>query len=96
MDQDRQMFEVNEKCGECGAAITQLPFQPSGDRALKCRDCYRSGRPQGGNNNRGPRQMYDVDINCAECGTRITQLPFQPSGDRPVFCFDCNKAKRGN
>jgi CxxC-x17-CxxC domain-containing protein len=92
---DRQMFEVNEKCSECGAAITKLPFQPSGDRPLKCLDCFRAGRPSRNNNGpRQPRQMYDVNLECAECGTKITQLPFQPSGDRPVFCFDCNKAKR--
>ena len=104
MDQgDRQMYDVNEKCAECGAAITQLPFQPSGDKPLYCTNCLRARRQNsrggggmGGGMSRGPRQMYDVDIKCAECGTQITQLPFQPSGDRPVYCFDCNKNRRGS
>ena len=95
---DRQMYEVNEKCAECGAAITQLPFQPSGDKPLYCTDCLRArraNRPSGGGGmSRGPRQMFQVDLKCAECGTAITQLPFQPSGDRPVYCFDCNKNRR--
>jgi len=95
---DRQMYEVNEKCAECGAAITQLPFQPSGDKPLYCTDCLRARRAsrpdRGGGMNRGPRQMYNVDLKCAECGVAITQLPFQPSGDRPVYCFECNKARR--
>ncbi len=93
MDQgDRQMYEVNEKCAECGAAITKLPFQPSGDKPLYCSDCLRAKRQN--NRDRAPRQMFDVDLKCGECGAAITQLPFQPSGDRPVYCFDCVKARR--
>lgn len=41
----RPMFDVtalNLKCAECGAPITQLPFQPSGDRPVYCRDCNRN------------------------------------------------------
>jgi len=89
MDQDRKMFDVNVDCGECGTNITQLPFEPSGDRPVYCSDCLKKRReaPR-------ERQMHDVDINCAECGTHISQLPFQPSGDRPIYCFDCNKARR--
>lgn len=96
---DRQMFDVNEQCAECGTAITKLPFQPTGDKPLYCSNCLRArraNRPQRGgfNSNRAPRQMYQVDLKCAECGTHISQLPFEPRGDRPVFCFDCNKQKR--
>ncbi len=98
----RQMYTVNEVCAECGKAITELPFQPSGDRPLYCSDCLRArraNRPQGGSGggmSRGPRQMFQVDVNCAQCGTHITQLPFQPSGDRPIYCFECNKTRRGS
>ncbi len=100
---DRQMFDVDLNCAECGAAITQLPFEPSGDKPVYCTACLRQKRQQrdsrgggsrfGGNNNRGPRQMYDVNEKCAECGAAITQLPFQPSGDKPIYCFECNKAR---
>ncbi len=99
---DRQMFQVNEVCAECGKAITELPFQPSGDKPIYCSDCLRArraSRPMGRggmNNNRGPRQMFPVDVNCSQCGTHISQLPFQPSGDRPIYCFECNKARRAN
>ncbi len=37
----RQTFQGDWKCSECGASITELPFQPSGDRPIFCRDCYR-------------------------------------------------------
>ena len=91
---DRQMYDVDEKCAECSAAIKQLPFQPSGDKPLYCSDCLRARRnSRDGGGSRPPRQMYDVDVDCAECGNKITQLPFQPSGDRPIYCFDCNKAR---
>lgn len=35
--QDRQMYDVT--CSACGAA-TQVPFKPSGDRPVYCKDCY--------------------------------------------------------
>ncbi|PIT89485.1 MAG: hypothetical protein COU27_00085 [Candidatus Levybacteria bacterium CG10_big_fil_rev_8_21_14_0_10_36_7] len=39
---DRQMIQGNWSCSQCGAAITQLPFEPDGDRPLFCRDCYKN------------------------------------------------------
>lgn len=35
---NREMF--NAICSECKEAC-QLPFKPSGDRPVFCRDCYR-------------------------------------------------------
>lgn len=86
---DRQLFDVNIDCNECGTHIAQLPFQPVEGRPVFCRECLQAKR-----NSRPQRQMFDVDVNCAECGTSITQLPFEPSGDRDVFCYPCNKARR--
>ncbi|OGL77915.1 hypothetical protein A3J43_00745 [Candidatus Uhrbacteria bacterium RIFCSPHIGHO2_12_FULL_54_23] len=43
----RQMFDVsslNLTCAQCGTAITELPFQPSSDRPVYCRDCNRQRR----------------------------------------------------
>lgn len=44
----RQLYSV--KCANCGKQ-TQVPFKPSGDRPVYCRDCYmqkRGARPGGG------------------------------------------------
>jgi len=41
----RPMVEGHWECSECGAEITQLPFEPDGDRPIFCRDCYRKKRP---------------------------------------------------
>jgi len=35
---ERQMYDVT--CAECGKP-TQVPFQPSGDRPVYCRDCFK-------------------------------------------------------
>ena len=35
--QGRQLYSV--KCASCGNQ-TQVPFKPSGDRPVYCRDCY--------------------------------------------------------
>ncbi|MDO8509588.1 MAG: hypothetical protein Q7S24_00415 [bacterium] len=104
---DRQMFDVDLACAKCGAHISQLPFQPSGDRPVYCSDCNRAfrqtnrddrGGSRGGFGARGastgPRQMFSVNLSCASCGQAITQLPFQPTGDKPVYCRDCMQARR--
>ena len=98
---DRQMYDVDLTCAKCGAHISQLPFQPSGDRPVYCSDCNRAFRDSRGGGAggfsrgpRAPRQMFDVDLTCAQCGAAIKQLPFQPSGDKPVYCKDCMMARR--
>jgi len=49
----RQMYQGNWTCSQCGTAITELPFEPDANRLdqLLCRDCHRQRRQ-----NRGPRQ----------------------------------------
>lgn len=97
----RQMYDVDLTCSKCGNHISQLPFQPSGDRPVYCSDCnraFRQTRPGmggGAGAPRAPRQMFDVNMTCASCGTAITQLPFDPKGDKPVYCRDCMKSRRG-
>ncbi|MFA6427452.1 MAG: CxxC-x17-CxxC domain-containing protein [Candidatus Magasanikbacteria bacterium] len=98
---DRQMYDVDCACAKCGAHISQLPFQPSGDRPVYCSDCnraYRNERRDGDRSSsrgpRAPRQMFQVNLTCGSCGTQITELPFQPSGDKPVYCRDCMMARR--
>lgn len=54
---ERQMFKGNWTCGECGGAITELPFEPDPARLsqLKCRECHKKGRPAGGGFSHGGR-----------------------------------------
>ena len=92
---DKQMFDVDLDCGECGTKISQLPFQPTGDRPVFCTDCLRKKRDNRDSGGRPQRQMFNVDVNCAECGTHISQLPFQPRGGGDIYCFECNKNRRG-
>jgi len=40
----RQLYNV--KCAKCGKE-TQVPFKPSGDRPVYCRDCYMEQRKGG-------------------------------------------------
>jgi len=100
---DRQMYDVDLSCAKCGVHISQLPFQPSGDRPVYCGTCVRDFRnnrrddSRGGSRggfSRGPRQMFQVNLTCGQCGAQITELPFQPSGDKPVYCRDCMQARR--
>jgi len=41
---DRSSRESHEvTCAECGATTT-VPFKPTGDRPVYCRDCFRASR----------------------------------------------------
>jgi CxxC-x17-CxxC domain-containing protein len=45
----RKMFQGQWTCSKCGTEITELPFEPSGDRPIYCRNCHREmrqNRPQ--------------------------------------------------
>jgi len=42
----RQMFKGDWTCADCGVKITELPFQPSPDRPIYCRDCHQKRRTQ--------------------------------------------------
>lgn len=41
----KQMYPAT--CASCGQE-TQVPFKPSGNRPVYCRDCYQKSRPGGG------------------------------------------------
>ena len=58
----RQMYDVNETCSSCGTAITQLPFMPSGDKPLLCRDCLRNKKSAVFNNRRPPPIKPTLDV----------------------------------
>ncbi|PJE69537.1 MAG: hypothetical protein COU98_01525 [Candidatus Staskawiczbacteria bacterium CG10_big_fil_rev_8_21_14_0_10_38_10] len=46
-DQSRhETVKGNWKCSECGAEITELPFEPAPDRPIYCRECWRNKRNQ--------------------------------------------------
>jgi len=42
----RPMIQGNWKCSECGADITELPFEPAPDRPIYCKECWRKKREQ--------------------------------------------------
>lgn len=89
MNEERKMFTGNWVCATCGAAITQLPFEPDPARTgtLACLDCHRKQREARGP--REPRKMFEGNWTCASCGVAITQLPFQPRDGSDLKCRDC-------
>ncbi|MBZ1345104.1 MAG: hypothetical protein KY055_00430 [Candidatus Nealsonbacteria bacterium] len=42
----REMFKGDWACADCGAKITELPFQPDSDRPIYCRECHQKKRDQ--------------------------------------------------
>jgi CxxC-x17-CxxC domain-containing protein len=42
----REMIKGNWTCSGCGATITELPFEPDGERPIYCRDCHRQKRAE--------------------------------------------------
>lgn len=90
---ERKMYQGDWKCSGCGAAITELPFQPDPARedGLLCRDCHSKKRDE-----RRERKMYQGSWSCSDCGTAITELPFEPDPDKAgsLLCRDCYRKKK--
>jgi CxxC-x17-CxxC domain-containing protein len=42
----RRIFEGNWKCADCGKDIVQLPFKPSDDRPVYCKECWEKRRKE--------------------------------------------------
>jgi len=40
----REMVKGNWNCADCQKEITELPFEPSPDRPIYCRDCWSKRR----------------------------------------------------
>jgi CxxC-x17-CxxC domain-containing protein len=94
----RQMVQGDWTCSECGAKITELPFQPSSDRPVYCKDCHSKMAPRNRDDRRGgggfQRQMHQGNWSCSSCGAKITELPFEPSPDQQVYCRDCYRQQK--
>ena len=91
------MHQGNWKCGGCGAAITELPFEPRGDVGLMCKTYFSksrggSGKPSGTSS--APKQKHQGDWKCSGCSKAITELPFQPRDTSNLLCLDCFKQSR--
>jgi len=88
------MVQGNWECAECGAKITELPFEPSGDRPIYCRECWSKKREQrrGGF---GPRKMFQGNWTCVDCGAKISELPFEPKPDQEIRCRECWMKTKG-
>lgn len=42
----REMAKGSWKCADCGAEITELPFEPAPDRPIYCKECWSKRRTQ--------------------------------------------------
>ena len=94
-DGERQMHQGNWSCSDCGAAITELPFEPNGTSPLFCRDCHRKKREgQGSDNNSRERKTFAGNWSCSSCGTPITELPFEPRDDSNLLCKECYRNQK--
>jgi CxxC-x17-CxxC domain-containing protein len=40
----RKTFKGNWKCADCGKEITELPFKPSEERPVYCKECWQKRR----------------------------------------------------
>ncbi|MBI4262667.1 hypothetical protein HY624_04030 [Candidatus Uhrbacteria bacterium] len=84
-------------CSACGKSC-EVPFKPTGDRPVYCRDCFgQQGGRDGGRPSRfdgareerprfSDKQMHDAV--CVSCGSDC-QVPFRPVAGKPVYCKNC-------
>lgn len=103
---DRERPEMHRAtCAECGKPC-EVPFRPSADKPVFCRDCFdKRGGKEGGYQDRGNRERnfnrFDsgdkrmFPATCDSCGKRC-EVPFRPSSGKPVYCSDCFGHKEDN
>lgn len=73
-------------CDNCGC-IVRVPFKPSPDRALLCRECLHASRHTSRESQaHGEQQAYEIV--CSHCGKHDT-VPFRPFEGSAVLCRDC-------
>jgi CxxC-x17-CxxC domain-containing protein len=93
------MFQGNWVCSGCGAAITELPFEPRGTSGLTCRDCHAKSRgaaaPAADGAPAGEKPKVAGNWVCSGCGGAITSLPFTPRDTSNLKCLDCFKKSKG-
>ena len=55
--EERKMFAAT--CSECGIEC-EIPFEPTEGRPVKCRECFRKGRPprDGGHRKQGWKKLH--------------------------------------
>lgn len=97
-------------CVECGNEC-QVPFQPTGNRPVFCRDCFKN-QGEGAGNSAAPsyaapsyaapkkwesRGADEKLLYPAECDTchNNCKVPFKPTPGRPVYCHRCMAAQNG-
>jgi CxxC-x17-CxxC domain-containing protein len=88
-------------CSKCGKEC-QLPFRPSGNRAVFCSACFEIEKNE--NPERSERKSFDkpafrtgrssfedkkvFEAVCGNCGDNCL-VPFRPFPGKPVFCKKC-------
>lgn len=70
-DRDVQLFKAT--CSECGKPC-EVPFKPSGDKPVYCKDCFNNKRDD--NDSRGGRPSFN------------DRAPRRDFGDKPKFRSD--------
>lgn len=95
-------------CSDCGDRC-EVPFKPSGNRPVFCRDCFRKqeggddSRDFGGSRDSRGSDRYDsrgrddkrlFPAVCATCHDRC-EVPFKPTSGRPVYCQACMAEQKG-
>jgi len=79
----REEFEV--VCAECGVQTT-VPFKPTGQRPVKCRDCFQKDRPAGPRRD-GPRPSGGGFGGAPRSGG----FGGDRGADRPMFDATCTR-----
>lgn len=82
-------------CSSCKRPC-EVPFKPSGDKPVYCRECFEKvdggaspRRPNGrdfGKSNFERKQMFPAT--CDECG-KSCEVPFRPTAGKPIYCNQC-------
>lgn len=85
--EQREMKMYDGECSRCGAAVS-VPFKPSPERELLCKDCLHASRSHHEPTHTGRSDGQTYDIVCSHCGKHDT-VSFRPFEGSAVLCHEC-------
>lgn len=90
MEEERKMYSAT--CSDCGQPC-EVPFEPSQDKPVRCKECYAKSRPRRNfrNDRRGFGQRREREMHkavCSSCGQNC-EVPFKPTEGKQVLCKEC-------
>jgi len=85
MEEERKMYKAT--CSECNQAC-EVPFEPSADRPVKCKECYMKSKPK---RSFDSNRRSSFGGRSSSGGSRFGNRPQQDREMHDATCSECGQ-----